>query len=330
MMYPKEKLEDGFGLLGLIFVIAIVGIFTGGGLYFKELQHQKSLLDIGRDAEKQAQELKKKINEEQKKIDEELNNQGRVCTQEAKQCPDGSYVSRTGPNCEFAACLGAKGGLQNQAKFCRKDNDCILSICSGAFNKEWAKTVPPDLPCRVYEGYTARCVEQKCTEIESIDTSIWKTYRSEKYGFEVKYPESWEKFENPPLYGSSINRIELAETKKVPWPGNFLIQVFENKDKLILESWIEKNYQPKTPTGSSLVKQQNNSVLNNITAKTLKVFSFDSWELVVIAAKGEYVYFLQFDAENPNDPDFLEHKKITNQILSTFKFIPPTSSGLVK
>lgn len=26
------------------------------------------------------------------------------CTQEAKQCSDGSYVSRTEPNCEFAAC----------------------------------------------------------------------------------------------------------------------------------------------------------------------------------------------------------------------------------
>src|SRR3989338_263182 len=27
-----------------------------------------------------------------------------VCTQEAKQCPDGSYVGREGPNCEFAKC----------------------------------------------------------------------------------------------------------------------------------------------------------------------------------------------------------------------------------
>lgn len=26
------------------------------------------------------------------------------CTQEAMQCPDGSYVGRTGPNCEFAVC----------------------------------------------------------------------------------------------------------------------------------------------------------------------------------------------------------------------------------
>ena len=29
---------------------------------------------------------------------------GVACTQDAKLCPDGSYVGRTGPNCEFAAC----------------------------------------------------------------------------------------------------------------------------------------------------------------------------------------------------------------------------------
>ena len=28
----------------------------------------------------------------------------RACTAEAKLCPDGSYVGRTGPNCEFAQC----------------------------------------------------------------------------------------------------------------------------------------------------------------------------------------------------------------------------------
>ena len=27
-----------------------------------------------------------------------------ACTMEAKLCPDGSYVGRTGPNCEFSAC----------------------------------------------------------------------------------------------------------------------------------------------------------------------------------------------------------------------------------
>ena len=30
--------------------------------------------------------------------------QERGCTMDAKMCPDGSYVGRTSPNCEFAAC----------------------------------------------------------------------------------------------------------------------------------------------------------------------------------------------------------------------------------
>ncbi len=30
----------------------------------------------------------------------------RACTEEAKICPDGSSVGRTGPNCEFAPCPG--------------------------------------------------------------------------------------------------------------------------------------------------------------------------------------------------------------------------------
>ncbi len=29
---------------------------------------------------------------------------GVYCTQEARQCPDGSFVGRTGPHCEFAPC----------------------------------------------------------------------------------------------------------------------------------------------------------------------------------------------------------------------------------
>ena len=31
-----------------------------------------------------------------------------VCAQDAKQCPDGTYVGRTGPNCEFAECPTAQ------------------------------------------------------------------------------------------------------------------------------------------------------------------------------------------------------------------------------
>src|SRR3989339_2284531 len=39
-----------------------------------------------------------------------------ACTMEAKQCPDGSYVGRTGPKCEFSTCPVAKP-IEKQTKF---------------------------------------------------------------------------------------------------------------------------------------------------------------------------------------------------------------------
>src|SRR3989344_288898 len=38
---------------------------------------------------------------------------GVACTMEAKLCPDGSYVGRTGPNCEFTACPSAPSDYKN-------------------------------------------------------------------------------------------------------------------------------------------------------------------------------------------------------------------------
>lgn len=57
--------------------------------------------------------------------------------------------------------------IKKDAKtFCERDSDCVLWLCAGALNKEWAKTAPPDLPCATYAGYTAQCVQQKCTAIK--------------------------------------------------------------------------------------------------------------------------------------------------------------------
>ena len=63
---------------------------------------------------------------------------GTACTAEAMQCPDGSYVGRTGPNCEFAACpdtgtpasgtLGAHcGGFIQNAPTCNAGLHCKLN-----------------------------------------------------------------------------------------------------------------------------------------------------------------------------------------------------------
>lgn len=45
----------------------------------------------------------------QLKPNPDLTNGGVFCTMDAKLCPDGSYVGRTGPNCEFAECPAVQG-----------------------------------------------------------------------------------------------------------------------------------------------------------------------------------------------------------------------------
>lgn len=56
-----------------------------------------------------------------------LTNGTKACTLEAKQCPDGSYVGRTGPNCEFKLCPAFKPAptpAPATTLSCTSDADC--------------------------------------------------------------------------------------------------------------------------------------------------------------------------------------------------------------
>lgn len=59
-----------------------------------------------------------------------------VCTDEAKLCPDGSAVGRTGPNCEFAACpdTARKG---DDMVYCAQD---IKTCADGSYVARQAPT----------------------------------------------------------------------------------------------------------------------------------------------------------------------------------------------
>jgi hypothetical protein len=62
---------------------------------------------------------------------------GNACTMDAKVCPDGSAVGRSGPNCEFAPCPEAVACTKD-AKVCpdgssvgRTGPDCEFAKCPG-------------------------------------------------------------------------------------------------------------------------------------------------------------------------------------------------------
>ena len=58
-----------------------------------------------------------------------------ICTMEAKQCPDGSYVGRSGPKCEFAACPEAKTPVSAVKEFVVSGKNFSFSPSTITVNK---------------------------------------------------------------------------------------------------------------------------------------------------------------------------------------------------
>lgn len=110
-----------------------------------------------------------------------------TCPQDAKFCPDGSSVSRTGPNCEFTKC-------------------------------------PQGSPS---------------TSSGQLDTSSWKTYRNEEYGFEFRYPQDFlvgkYKSENTPADNVSPdiqNKLsDLSSNNAIVLVGSDQVALFSKTPK---------------------------------------------------------------------------------------------------
>lgn len=109
-----------------------------------------------------------------------------ACTQEAKQCPDGSYVGRTGPNCEFSLCPEIKplpnpvpAPVSNTEKIIRKVGEqessfLIQKINSDSVDGLWNQAYPvarPEGTPRTLNigddiGYACEGISEKLTSID--------------------------------------------------------------------------------------------------------------------------------------------------------------------
>lgn len=84
------------------------------------------------------------------------------CTQEAKLCPDGSYVGRTGPQCEFAACPNADVPLPMGYTLERYAIETITDVA--CTTHEQCET-PAEYLLQSRCPFVSRCIESKCAVV---------------------------------------------------------------------------------------------------------------------------------------------------------------------
>ena len=114
---------------------------------------------------------------------------GVACTMDAMQCPDGSFVGRTGPNCEFVCPDGdtttndtTKGGMTLDST-----NTSMGMGGSGTSGSLGGTTagMNPSVP-------------------STTNTASWDTYRNPVYNVTFKFPQGWEVRDQKPYPRSDI------------------------------------------------------------------------------------------------------------------------------
>ena len=259
-----------------------------------------------------------------------------VCSQDVKECPDGSFVSRGAPDCEFSSCpeISAK---ENDRPGELVGNDSDEHGCIGSAGYIWCEAKQKCL----------RTFEETCAN-SSLDED-WQHYRNERLGFEIDLPKVstlttheeeikiqsikilengnvvWFDLESNPEYAERAKRItsnqsEFEKVQGIPWA--ILINMVKND--LELENFIQQRYGEKCKLGTKKESSQTGVFDINVKSDGPESGCFLNWVLTIkyypekniVAAwdLGQGPTFLKINSEKNGAAYDME-------MLDSFKFI---------
>lgn len=112
------------------------------------------------------------------------------CTADVKQCPDGSYVGRTGPNCEFTKCPEFVPETVTLPEGYTLESYKVEKVLEMSCVKNSECETPAEYRVQSRCPFTSLCLQNKCAVVcpDYVDAS-WKTVEDEASGLTFRYPE---------------------------------------------------------------------------------------------------------------------------------------------
>ena len=284
------KRKKNYSIIIAILILIFVGSAIAGGYYFRD--DLANFLNL---------------KEEAKKVD---------CAMDKKECPDGSFVSRIYPNCEFAECPVVK--MKNEIDeriYCEIDNDCLATCLDpGCYNKNWYET-KMRYDCEAVIKHTCKCMDNECKHREEQNKiGDLRTYRNEEFGFEFKYSEEVNKIEEINKNTIKIKFIQDISLNSRDKLSDFEIEILKIAEPL-----------PEIP-----------EMINIGSSKTPQYLLVDGIKSKEELFKGKYdgtqYYFRVYVAEknilyhSSFNSEFLIVAPMMKDMLSTFKFLKDTDN----